>query len=144
LADHPADTPDLNLELAMHVFTYGSLMFAPVWERVVKGRYRSAPAHAKDHARYAVAGESYPAAVPERGAGIDGVLYFDVSPADLRALDRFEGGEYRRATIAVEVSGEAPLKAGIYLWEDAERLSSTAWDPEAFDMQNFIDTWCPE
>ena len=39
-----------------HVFTYGSLMFEPVWGGVVAGRYRSMPAVLPGYRRQRVRG----------------------------------------------------------------------------------------
>ena len=82
--------------MSHHIFTYGSLMFAEVWQRVVRGSYRSAPATIVDHARYALRGETYPGMIAEAGGTVLGVLYFAVDAQDLALLDAFEGTEYRR------------------------------------------------
>lgn len=125
-----------------HVFTYGSLMFADVWQRVVRGSYRSAPASMPGHARFAVKGETYPGMVPAAGATVRGVMYFDVAPRDIAALDAFEGADYRRADLqAVLDSGEA-ITASAYIYRDVQRLEHTGWRPEAFQMQRFLDTYC--
>lgn len=54
--------------------------------------------------------------VPAPCAATWGVLW-DVTPAHLDALDRFEGvaiGAYRRFTVAVRAGGDAPLEAVAY------------------------------
>lgn len=125
-----------------HVFTYGSLMFPPVWERVVRGHYRSAPAVASDHARYAIRGETYPGMVPGPGQQVAGVLYFDVAPQDLAALDAFEGEAYRRVTLPLRLDSGETVQAETYLYLDIGRLAGAPWEPEAFQMQRFLDTYC--
>ena len=46
-----------------NIFTYGSLMFAPVWQQVVKGQYQAIPSVLADHQRLAVLNEDYLAAI---------------------------------------------------------------------------------
>lgn len=128
--------------MTTHVFTYGSLMFAPVWERVVRGAYRSSAAVATGFARHAIAGETYPGMIARDGASVSGVLYFDVAPADVVALDAFEGIEYRRVPISVALaSGESAL-ADTYLYLLPQKLSESPWLPEAFRMERFLNTYC--
>jgi len=93
--------------MSAHVFTYGSLMFPEVWQRVVRGDYRSAPAVLDGHARFALAGETYPGAIARSGAIVAGIVYFDVSDADVAALDAFEGSQYRRDRVRIRLDGGA-------------------------------------
>lgn len=123
-----------------HVFTYGSLMFDPVWSRVVSARYRSVPAVLRDFRRHAIAGETYPATVAAPGGEIRGRLWLSVQPPDLARLDRFEGAEYRRETVEVDVDREVDpsgrLSAGCYIWLDASRLLPQDWDAEVFERDH--------
>ncbi len=76
----------------MNVFTYGSLMYRPVWERVVVGRYGAVEGTLRGYARRRITGEVYPALLrAEPESVVAGILYLDVSPRDLAALDHFEG-----------------------------------------------------
>ena len=88
----------------MHIFTYGSLMFPEIWQRVVRGDYRSAPATAPGYARYALADDTYPEMIVNEKATVEGVFYFDVDAQDVAALDAFEGSEYRRDSIDVVIN----------------------------------------
>lgn len=128
--------------MTTHVFTYGSLMFAPVWERVVQGAYRSSQAVATGFARYAIAGETYPGMIARDGARVPGVLYFDVVPVDVAALDAFEGIEYRRVPISVALASGESAAADTYLYLLPEKLSESPWLPEAFQMERFLNTYC--
>ncbi|HEV2610607.1 MAG TPA: gamma-glutamylcyclotransferase family protein [Noviherbaspirillum sp.] len=132
-----------DIAMLCHVFTYGSLMFAPVWEKVVQGSYRSMPATAREHARFDISGETYPDMVPAAGARVDGVIYFDVSADDIAALDAFEGTEYRRHMISVVLGNGDTLKAASYIFIAPERLSDALWRPESFQMERFLSTYCP-
>lgn len=129
-------------EPALPVFTYGSLMFAQVWQRVVHGRYRSEPAVAAGYVRLAIAGVDYPAMVARSGASVPGVLYFDVDARDMAALDAFEGADYCRVPLQVATASGATLTAHAYLYLPQQNLSESPWLPQAFDVARFIDAYC--
>ena len=124
-----------------NVFTYGSLMFPQVWQQVVAGNYRSVRASAPGHARYAVAGETYPGMVAQSGSLVEGVLYLDVDAEQVAALDRFEGDAYRRAVIEVTLDDGSTVLAVTYLYVAAD-LSGMPWEPAAFELQRFMQTYC--
>lgn len=128
----------------MHIFTYGSLMFPAIWQRVVRGVYRSTPAVLNGHARFSLIDDTYPGVVPDSEATVEGVLYFDVDEADVAALDAFEGNEYRRDTVMVVMeSGETAI-ACTYIFLAESRLSKQPWEPQTFRMTRFIETYCSE
>jgi gamma-glutamylcyclotransferase (GGCT)/AIG2-like uncharacterized protein YtfP len=128
----------------MHVFTYGSLMFPEVWQRVVRGSYRSAVGSVDGCRRHAIAGEIYPGMVREAGSSVRGVVHFDVDSADLLALDLFEGQDYVRETVEVRLENGETVLAGAYFYRHRNRLLDEPWEPDAFQMQRFIDTYCRE
>ncbi|GGI18984.1 gamma-glutamylcyclotransferase family protein [Oxalicibacterium faecigallinarum] len=126
----------------MHVFTYGSLMFPAVWQRVVHGRYRSVPAMLPGYARYEVAGETYPGMVPKTASAVNGVLYLDVDEADLLALDVFEGSEYRRDVVTVSVAADENLTAVTYVFTAMQRLTNRPWEAGSFRITQFMEAYC--
>lgn len=128
--------------MSAHVFTYGSLMFPQVWQRVVRGDYRSAPAVLDGHARFALAGETYPGTIVRSDSSVAGIVYFDVSDADVAALDAFEGGEYRRDRVRVRLDSGELSDAQTYLYLLPQKLSESPWLPEEFQMQRFLGTYC--
>lgn len=125
-----------------HVFTYGSLMFAPVWERVVTAVYRSSPADLTGYRRFAIVGETYPGIMETEAGALTGVLYFDVNDADLQALDDFEGGDYQRRAVQVTMQTGAPLTAQTYVYLLPERLATHDWDVASFPITRFMQTYC--
>ena len=127
--------------MTANIFTYGSLMFADVWQRVVCGKYRFAPAQLSGHVRLAVADETYPGMIASAGNQVHGVVYFDVAPDDLERLDEFEGSEYRRVTLDARV-GDAVVPVDTYLFTAVPRLLEQEWRPEEFQQQRFFDTYC--
>lgn len=136
------DPINRNRCMTSHVFTYGSLMFTPVWESVVQGRYRSVAALLDQHARFALVDDTYPGTVAAVGSSVAGVLYLDVSRADLACVDHFEGNEYRRTLVQVQLDDASLLPAQTYLFEAVARLSDRSWNPDTFPMAGFLDTYC--
>lgn len=128
--------------MTAHVFTYGSLMFPEVWTRVVSGRYQQDVAVARGYRRFAVRDESYPGMIEMSGAEVQGVVYFDVSPPDLAALDAFEGEDYQRVAIPLNLTDGAIVFAQTYLYLPVSGLTEQDWLPENFEMQRFLDTYC--
>lgn len=128
----------------MHIFTYGSLMFPEIWQRVVRGNYLSATATLSDHARYALADDTYPGMVAQADAAVEGVLYYDVTPQDVAALDQFEGSEYSRQNVNVVIESGETVIACTYIFLAKQRLSGLPWEPQAFQMSRFIGTYCSD
>ena len=129
---------------ARNVFTYGSLMFPSVWDRVVQGRYRSSTATIHGLQRLQIRGEHYPALVINPNAGLlTGRIYYEVSANDIARLDHFESSDYARVSIAVAVEGKA-LAADAYLTLKAETLTHLEWCPEIFErdaLESFLATY---
>lgn len=128
--------------MSSHIFTYGSLMFPQVWERVVRGRYRSARAVLADYARFVIVDETYPGMVAQEGGQVEGVVYFDVEREDVAALDAFEGMDYRRDKVTVTIEAGESIAAHTYIYLLPQRFSGTLWWPEEFQMERFIGTYC--
>jgi gamma-glutamylcyclotransferase (GGCT)/AIG2-like uncharacterized protein YtfP len=137
---YPDDFPRKLMNAA--VFTYGSLMFPEVWQRVVRGSYGFAPVVAQGYRRFAVQGYLYPGMIAQAGAHVAGLVYFDVDAADLARLDAFEGDEYRREIVHVIADPGMSIPVSAYLYSPAEKLSKLAWHPEEFDLQGFLNTYC--
>ena len=128
--------------MSRHVFTYGSLMFANVWSRVVKGRYAAIGGRVEHHGRFAIDGVDYPGMVARDGAEVAGVLYLDIDDDDLRRLDQFEGVDYRRDVVTVTATDGVVREAETYVYLRGDRLLDAAWEPEAFALQRFLETYC--
>jgi gamma-glutamylcyclotransferase (GGCT)/AIG2-like uncharacterized protein YtfP len=130
----------------LHVFTYGSLMYPDVFLQVTGCNPESVTAVAHHWSRYGLKNRTYPGAIPDfrKSASIAGVIWLDVTPMALAALDRFEGHEYRRVAIEV-ISQLGPHRAQIYEWLMPDELDG-AWDPIEFERshrQNFAQIHAP-
>ena len=128
----------------MNVFTYGSLMFSAVWQKVVRGNYRSSPAFIQGFRRVRVREGNHPALiVASRAAPIMGRVYFDVSAEDVARLDYFETRDYERVLVAITVNNSA-MTAQAYLAADIDLLTDTDWSAEHFEQSGlpmFLTTY---
>lgn len=115
-----------------NVFTYGSLMFEPVWERVVRGKYQCTPAWLNGHVRREIAGELYPGVVRKEGSRVRGLVWLGVEQTDLALLDSFEGVDYDRVEVSLESDVGMNMPAQTYLWKHPERLTDKPWDVKQF------------
>jgi gamma-glutamylcyclotransferase (GGCT)/AIG2-like uncharacterized protein YtfP len=131
------------MSMRCNVFTYGSLMFPAVWERVVRGRYRSSEALLENHARYAILAVTYPGMVAQAGIGVEGILYCDVDVGDIARLDSFEGIDYRRTPVSVLLRNGTSVEAQTYLYTAPQRLLDAPWNADRFDIPHFLNTYCP-
>ena len=123
--------------MSINIFTYGSLMFSPVWDRVVAGNYLAASAVLHGYARRAVIDEDYPVAFASRPEdSICGIVYYDVEPDDVHRLDIFEGDYYQRVSVDLELPQLRVITADVYVVKQRYQriISDQYWDPEDFQM----------
>lgn len=117
------------------LFAYGTLRFPPILEAVASVDLRGVAATLRGYRCEAVRGEAYPAIVDDPTGRVTGRLYQGLSPAALRALDRFEGDEYRRRVVTVVAEDGRAQQAWCYViaprWR--RRLEGRLWDPEQFE-----------
>ncbi len=122
----------------MNIFTYGSLMFPEVWERVTGLSGAGQPASLADHAARQIRGQTYPALVKAVGGSTEGVLYSDVTPAAVARLDEFEGRFYERVAVAVSAGDGAATSAWVYraAKPDDPDILEEGWDRERFQRDH--------
>ncbi|KPI41957.1 Protein AIG2 [Cyphellophora attinorum] len=137
------------------LFFYGTLMAPPVLYRVIYGTSSPKPEEypamkflsvrsglLRGHRRHRVVGADYPAVTPEKGGSVRGTLVGGLTEGDVWRLDVFEGSQYERREVGVDVLegvglGEAKepetVKAQTYIWASPlEELESQEWDFENF------------
>lgn len=119
-----------------NIFTYGSLMFPEVWERVVGSHYQASPARLDGYVRRELRDEIYPVIVRQvPDSHVEGMLYFGISTQDLARLDRFEGEYYVRRSVNV-IAGREGLACEAFTYVLSGRyrhlLSDRDWDPGYF------------
>jgi gamma-glutamylcyclotransferase (GGCT)/AIG2-like uncharacterized protein YtfP len=119
----------------MHVFTYGTLMFAEVWRTVVGREFATVRGTAPGFAIYRVAGAVFPGiAAGSETDIVSGVVYLDVDESGLARLDRFEDSFYERQTLWIECDDGQRRPAETYVVPARNRtvLSGECWDGNAF------------
>ena len=128
----------------LNLFTYGSLMYPQVWQRVVRGSYTSSEAKIHGFRRLRLRDELYPVLVVAKGAPpLLGRIYYQVSATDVKRLDDFETNAYVRVTISATVNGIA-IPAHGYAGRHSAEVINQDWDPanfEQFGMRRFLDTY---
>ncbi|WP_207061735.1 gamma-glutamylcyclotransferase family protein [Motiliproteus sp. SC1-56] len=118
----------------MHVFTYGTLMFDPVWSRVVAARYPTVPGKLAGFRRMRVRGDAYPALIPGVAQDVvGGRVYLSVDMDDVLRLDRFEGEQYSRCVKEIQTE-KGPLRCAVYVFKPQylRLVSEHTWEPEWF------------
>lgn len=130
----------------MNLFTYGSLMFPDVWQRVAGASFSTQPATLPGFAAWKVRGETYPGLAPAPGAETAGVVYFDVSPEAASRLDAFEGPFYERMEVQVRLPDGACAPAWAYVVVPSHRheLDPDRWDAEEFRRHHLAHFFGPK
>lgn len=132
-----------------NIFTYGSLMFADVWQNIVKQPYESCTALLDGFRRTCIHDDNYPVLLPRAGQkNLAGVVYFSVTSQDITRLDKFEGEYYfrRRVYPTLQLDGQTKaIEADLYLLKPkyAHLASTRPWDPEIFEareLRHFLRT----
>ncbi len=102
------------------LFAYGTLRSVERVSQICGRKFDWAPAQLRDYKSYQLYDRDYPGLVPEPGGRTEGILYFDVDDASLRALDDYEGDEYVRVRVRVESNG-TDTEANCYLLKTEQR-----------------------
>jgi gamma-glutamylcyclotransferase (GGCT)/AIG2-like uncharacterized protein YtfP len=110
------------------LFAYGTLRDPDVLALVLGRRLDASwlrPALAPGYTLVAFPGRTYPAIRRDATAVAPGTLVGGLSASDLAALDRFEGPEYARGSIAVSVDNQAET-ADVY-WPQVAVGAAPLW-----------------
>ncbi|KIV86458.1 hypothetical protein PV11_02069 [Exophiala sideris] len=138
-------------------FFYGTLMAPGVLHRVIYGTHDPEPwqknsltvrpAMLQSYRRHRVRNADYPAIIPHAESCVRGSVVTCLTEGDLYRLDIFEGYQYSRQKVKVQVLKDVGLdqaaedktevveevEAESYIWEDGEdTLEPIEWDFEEF------------
>ncbi|KIX98574.1 uncharacterized protein Z520_05875 [Fonsecaea multimorphosa CBS 102226] len=141
-------------------FFYGTLMAPCVLHRVIHGTHTPEPwqkdlitvrpAMLQNYRRHRVRHADYPAIIPHSGSKVRGSLVTGLTQGDIYRLDIFEGSQYKRDVVKVQVLKDVELdqaapeqdkdpevleevEAQTYVWLEGETtLEPQEWDFEAF------------
>ncbi len=127
-----------------HLFTYGSLMFEDVWNRLVRGNYLSQKATLMGYARRSVKNDEYPV-IFHANELVEGVVYYDITEEDMITLDAFEGEYYERKEVELLVEGRY-VKASAYVLKEAyfDLIDTKPWSDTLFAQEgihNFLSDY---
>lgn len=121
-----------------HIFTYGSLMFQPVWSKVVTGNYKFARGKIYGVQRKSIKDETYPCLIEtDAEESVDGMVYFNVGHEDISRLDLFEGEYYRRCKKKCVSADGMLIDAETYLFrkEFYHLVDDKDWDLKWFESK---------
>lgn len=116
------------------LFCYGTLCIPEVMCQVIGRVPKSLTGSLLGYACYSLTGLTYPAIVPEKEAWAQGVLYQGLSRAQLAKLDAYEGEQYRRQRVRVDVERGRTEQAWTYTLHPRyyHRLGGKGWSLEQF------------
>ncbi|KAG5368669.1 hypothetical protein CJU90_0888 [Yarrowia sp. C11] len=127
-------------------FFYGTLTRPEVLGRVIANSFKVpdyvkvSPGTLSDHVRYHVKNRDYPGVIAKSGSSVKGTVAFNLTDSDVAKLDAFEGEDYKRVAVDVEVDGKK-VPASLYLWIGGEdRLEDKEWDVDVF-VKEKMDSW---
>ena len=71
---------------------------------------------------------------------MEGILYLNVEPAEIKKLDQFEGDLYLKELVQVQTKDNKVIEAEVYLLkpEHQEALSNETWEKADF-IQNHLN-----
>ncbi|MBX3427767.1 MAG: gamma-glutamylcyclotransferase [Pirellulales bacterium] len=131
----------------MHLFAYGTLMFAEVWDRVVPRRFASQGGSVTGYRVRRAAGQLFP--VMSRGEPVEqvpGLVYFDLDPETVSLLDEYESSLYDRAPVTVALDDGRTIECETYLLPDDRRgyASEQSWTAAWFadhGLAEYLRQW---
>jgi len=147
--DRVAKNPKMPSQVASSttpVFVYGTLMYPPVLNLLLKRVPTLTPATVKGFRRCRVLNQPYPAVVIDATTSVDGLLLSGLLADEIETLHDYEGEEYVLHTGVEAVTKEGRTTCALYLWDTdayADRLvcPSEPWDEQAFvdrDLDAFV------
>ncbi len=122
------------------LFCYGTLQ-SPLVMKAVTGRaFPGTEASLDNWARFRMRRSEYPGIIPQRGARVNGKLYWELDDEAIEKLDAFEGDRYERLLVEVLKADGLPEKAYVYAIraDCRQHLSPDPWDFDRF-LQNGLE-----
>ncbi|TWU22837.1 gamma-glutamylcyclotransferase family protein [Bythopirellula polymerisocia] len=119
----------------MRLFTYGTLMFPEVWQRISIGEFPARPATLRGYAIFRVKNAVYPGIIrAEEDLVVNGLLYDDLDDDTLFELDTYESSFYKRIPVVAITADGAEQECHAYVVPDNRRdlLTDESWDAVQF------------
>ena len=121
--------------VVMHLFTYGTLVFPEVWQRIAVREATAERATLRGFAIYRVKNAVFPGIVRAGEEDrVAGVLYRDLDEDTLFELDAYESDFYERLDVSVVTEKGESVECQAYFLPDSRRnmLTDEPWDAEWF------------
>lgn len=117
-----------------NLFAYGTLMCDDIMQEVSTCALAGERAMLVGYSRRAVIDQPFPALIESTGEPLWGVLYREVSDDGWTRLDSFEGPNYARRVVQVQLASGEMIEAEVYvvLAGYLDQVSSEPWDYEHF------------
>ncbi len=117
-----------------NLFTYGSLMCSDIMLKVAGCQADSGKAILNNYFRSKVRDQEYPGILPQQGATVSGILYFDLDFRAIHQLDIFEGELYQKEKVEVITENHGPTTAMTYMIKPRHRhiLTGEEWSFNQF------------
>ena len=125
----------------MNLFTYGTLMFPEVWQRIGISASDSEPATLKGYAAYRLRDAVFPGIVEAAADDlVEGVLYHNLDEETLFELDAYESDLYDRSAVQVVTADGTLVESQSYVIPNNRRqaLSDERWDPKRFEERELV------
>ncbi len=118
----------------MNLFVYGTLLDPGIMRLVTGSDYKRNSAVLPGYACRKLAGVVYPAIVACPGASCVGDVCLGVFAEDILLLDRYEGSEYVRQTVVVDMLDGSQTEAEAYVLAPAQsgRILDEPWSFDQF------------
>jgi gamma-glutamylcyclotransferase (GGCT)/AIG2-like uncharacterized protein YtfP len=134
-----------GLSEKINLFVYGSLMYEPVWRRLVASEFERKAAQLTGYRRLKIKNEDYPGLVKGIGT-VHGIVWLAVDEQTLQRIDEFEADCYRRISgVVVDGAGaEIPAYFFVIKESDAFMVEDAEWDVQEFErngLSHFIDSY---
>lgn len=118
----------------MNLFTYGTLMFPEVWDRIALGKFPSQAASLPGFAIYRIRDAVFPGIVRSNPDDqVNGRIFFDLDDEAMFELDAYESDLYDRIPV-IAITEEGPVECSAYVIPESRRVALTdeTWDAEWF------------
>jgi len=128
-----------------NIFVYGTLQNNEVVTALTGKTLKKKACRLKNYVISNVTGEHFPGMVESPGSVAQGFVLSDVDKASQEIIDIWEGKQYRKVTVDLEVNGLS-ARAIAYVWKDKARLDGK-WSNEEYrggHMQECISKCIPK
>ena len=124
------------------IFVYGTLQFPEILKRLTGKTFSLKPAILNNFQRCCIKDCDYPALIQSSGAKTEGFILEDMDDISLKAIDIFEGDEYEKKEVTVNVDCEK-VEAIVYVWNaERDKLLGRDWDAALFEktfLHKYLD-----